>query len=176
MLNLYREGESILHLIEFIKKKIVIVITIIFLTCICIISNLLYCRDFTIVVVNNTESVVDSIRFKTSGNETEDIIISSIMPNSKVRISKRFLQKGETLLATVKNAQSADFTFPLNYLYTLRDRVVIKLYINSVEDGKIQQLTRKTFCTFNARNNLEFLIPWWIRVYYNYNTDTIDVT
>lgn len=47
------------------KKKLLLII-IIFLISSCIITHLLYPRNFTFVVINNTDSIIDNIKFKTS--------------------------------------------------------------------------------------------------------------
>lgn len=149
---------------------------IIFLMFVYMITNLIYPENFTFIIINNTDSTVDSISFKTSESEIDDIIISSITPNSTVKINKEFFVSGETLLATVKNNRNEDFTFPLSHIYTPKDTIVIKLYINYVEDGKVQKLTRKTFSPFNANNLLEQLLPWWVRVHYDYSSKIVNIT
>lgn len=128
-----------------------------------IITNLIYPEDFTFIIINNTDSTVDSISFKTSESKT-------------VKINKEFFVSGETLLATVKNNRNEDFTFPLSHIYTSKDTIVIKLYIDYVEDGKVQKLTRKTFSPFNANNLLEQLLPWWVRVHYDYSSKIVNIT
>lgn len=159
------------------RKKIIIISIILFLVLSRIITLLLYYEDFTLIVVNNTDSMVDNIKFKTSGDleQVENVSISYILPKSFTKVSKRFPRIGETLLATVKNSKNEDFTFPLAYITAPRERIVIKIYIDAVEDGKVQQLTSKTFTIFNTNNLLEDLIPWWIRIYYDYITHNITV-
>lgn len=159
------------------RKKIIIISIILFLILSRIITLLLYSKDFTFIVVNNTDSMVDNIKFKTSGgeNEEENVSISYILPKSFTKIEKRFPHNGETLLATVKNSKNEDFTFPLAYLHGSREKIVIKIYIDAVEDGRVEQLTSKTFTIFNPSNSLEYLIPWWIRIYYDYITHNITV-
>lgn len=149
------------------KKKIfnkyILIIIIIFLMFVYMITNLIYPEDFTFIIINNTDSTVDSISFKTSESKT-------------VKINKEFFVSGETLLATVKNNRNEDFTFPLSHIYTSKDTIVIKLYIDYVEDGKVQKLTRKTFSPFNANNLLEQLLPWWVRVHYDYSSKIVNIT
>lgn len=151
-----------------INVKLIIIVIAVIGIFICAITTYNYPRGFNIEITNCTDEKINKITFKPGAEIEDEMAVTNIGPQEKIKVQRTFNKSGENFYAVVEDSTGNDFIIPLGYVYYKNDINVAKLYITNVEDHKIKEVTTKSFTGGTPLN-----LPWWIRVYYDYAVNEV---
>lgn len=125
-------------------------------------SNLQYSQRYNMIIENHSEGIIDKISFVPGSESTENLNITHIAPNERIKISRDFEHAEDNFLAIIDTPYETEKVIPLAYIYSPESINIVKLIINDTKDGKITNLTVLSF------DNGPSIIPGWIRSFYDY--------
>ena len=143
-------------------KIIFIVIGIFFI--LFLYANLKYSKGYNIIIENKTEQWINRISLipKPRSNSKEKMDITTIAPNEKIKIIRNFCEHGESFIAEIDTPIEQNKVIPLSYIYSPNAVNIVYIIIDGAENGKITDLTIKSF------DNSPSLLGW-LRLFYDYN-------
>ncbi len=145
------------------KKKIIFSIIGFFLL-LFLYTNLKYDKGYNIIIENKTEQFIEKISLLPNprNENVEKMDITAIAPGEKVKIKRTFYQPGESLIAQIDTSKEQNKEIPLTYIYSPKVVNIVFIIVEGVENGKITDLTVKSFENFPS-------VFWWLKVLYDYN-------
>lgn len=131
-------------------------------------SNSRYSQRYNIIIDNRSDGFIDKISFVPGRESTENLNLTHVAPNERIKISRDFDNAGKDFLAIIDTPYETEKVIPLAYIYSSESINIVKLIINDAKDGKITKLTVRSF------DNGFNIIPGWIRAFYDYEEVNYD--